>query len=269
MPHAFSNELVSDSVHTVIQRKKWGVKYIINVFRRAFNSLNVRQGPQIKSVFYLCSEWSLNVINSAIYIDRECKERASSCCSRPVKTRFTCGDKFLQQTFYLHPQPREELALCSAVRPVYLIAVLVVLEACVVVHEAIQFLEALVLLLCLQNHSETPSHRSWNLRWLECHPGLVHWRCFLASLSSLRGSVPLQSFPWTAPPPAGWLRSVCSGSSRLSMSCAFSIPPGRSSRNHICTRGRRRKGKHIHQWCKRNNSENIKNKRVQLKKDFI
>lgn len=39
--------------------------------------------------------------------------------------------------------------------PVYLIAVLMVLEACVVVHEAVEFLKALVLLLCLQNHDET------------------------------------------------------------------------------------------------------------------
>ena len=40
--------------------------------------------------------------------------------------------------------------------PVYLIAVLMVLEACVVVHEAVEFLKALVLLLCLQNRDETP-----------------------------------------------------------------------------------------------------------------
>lgn len=31
----------------------------------------------------------------------------------------------------------------------YLVAVLVVLETCVVVHETVQFLEALVFLLCL------------------------------------------------------------------------------------------------------------------------
>lgn len=42
------------------------------------------------------------------------------------------------------------------VRLVYLIAVFMVLEACVVVHKAVQFLEALVLLLCLKNHDETP-----------------------------------------------------------------------------------------------------------------
>lgn len=41
-------------------------------------------------------------------------------------------------------------------RPVYLIAVLMVLEACVVVHKTVEFLKALVLLLCLQNHDETP-----------------------------------------------------------------------------------------------------------------
>lgn len=31
-----------------------------------------------------------------------------------------------------------------------------VLEACVVVHKTVEFLKALVLLLCLQNHDETP-----------------------------------------------------------------------------------------------------------------
>ena len=42
-------------------------------------------------------------------------------------------------------------------RPVsYLIAVLMVLEACVVVHKTVEFLKALVLLLCLQNRDETP-----------------------------------------------------------------------------------------------------------------
>lgn len=38
---------------------------------------------------------------------------------------------------------------------VYLIAVLMVLEACVVVHKTVEFLKALVLLLCLQNRDET------------------------------------------------------------------------------------------------------------------
>lgn len=40
---------------------------------------------------------------------------------------------------------------------VYLIAVLMVLEACVVVHKTIKFLKALVLLLCLQNRDKTQS----------------------------------------------------------------------------------------------------------------
>lgn len=62
---------------------------------------------------------------------------------------------------------------CSAVGPVYLIAVLVVLEACVVVHEAIQFLEALVLLLCLKNHNKSPSHRSWNLKQAASVPAVA------------------------------------------------------------------------------------------------
>lgn len=138
---------------------------------------------------------------------------------------------------------------CSAVIPLYLIAVLVVLEACVVVHKPIQFLEALVLLLCLKNHSETPCHRSWNLKQATLEAEVPPWRCFLASLSSLCGFVPLLSSPWTAPPPAGWLRSACSDSSRLSTSCAFSIPPSRSSRNHTCTERKQRKLKHRHQRC--------------------
>lgn len=50
---------------------------------------------------------------------------------------------------------------------------------------------------------------------------------------------PLQSSPLIAPPPAGWPRSGCIDNSLLLMSCAFSIPPDRSSRNHICTRERR------------------------------
>lgn len=40
-------------------------------------------------------------------------------------------------------------------RLVYLIAVLMVLEACVVVHETVQFLKTLVLLLCLGNNDKT------------------------------------------------------------------------------------------------------------------
>lgn len=40
---------------------------------------------------------------------------------------------------------------------VYLIAVLVVLEACVVVHKAVEFLKALVFFLSLQNSDETPA----------------------------------------------------------------------------------------------------------------
>lgn len=86
--------------------------------------------------------------------------------------------------------------LCSAVGPVYLIAVLVVLEACVVVHEAIQFLEALVLLLCLKNHNKTPSHRSRTVKQAASVPGSgcsstsdpVHRRCFYPV--SLVGVVP-------------------------------------------------------------------------------
>lgn len=38
--------------------------YIINVFRIAFNSLNVRQERQINPVFYSCFEQSPYVINS-------------------------------------------------------------------------------------------------------------------------------------------------------------------------------------------------------------
>lgn len=55
--------------------------------------------------------------------------------------------------------PNPEKTSCSAPqsRPAHLIAVLVVLEARVVVHEAIQFLEALVLLLRLQR--ATARHR--------------------------------------------------------------------------------------------------------------
>lgn len=41
-------------------------------------------------------------------------------------------------------------------RSVYLIAVFMVFEACVVVHKTVEFLEALVFLLCLQNCDETP-----------------------------------------------------------------------------------------------------------------
>lgn len=102
---------------------------------------------------------------------------------------------------------------CSAVGPVYLIAVLVVLEAGVVVHETIQFLEALVLLLCLKNHIETPSCRSWNLIQAALVPAVAEVQpltcCTDGSAPSLAGlgrsvcSVPLQSSPWTAPPPAG------------------------------------------------------------------
>lgn len=49
----------------------------------------------------------------------------------------------------------DELNVQSSGRagPVYLVAVLVVLEACVVVHEAVQFLKALVLLLRLQHET--------------------------------------------------------------------------------------------------------------------
>jgi len=45
--------------------------------------------------------------------------------------------------------------ICKAgISPIYLIAVLVVLEACVVVHKTVKFLKTLVLLLCLQNRDE-------------------------------------------------------------------------------------------------------------------
>lgn len=55
----------------------------------------------------------------------------------------------------------------------------------------------------------------------------------------VRECKPLQSSPLIAPPPAGWPRSGCIDNSLLLMSCAFSIPPDRSSRNHIYTRERR------------------------------
>lgn len=50
----------------------------------------------------------------------------------------------------------KQTSLKGKARLVYLIAVLMILETCVVVHETVQFLKALVLLLSLQNHDETP-----------------------------------------------------------------------------------------------------------------
>lgn len=51
----------------------------------------------------------------------------------------------------------KQTSLEGKARPVYLIAVLMVLEARVVVHKTVEFLKALVLLLRLQNHDETQS----------------------------------------------------------------------------------------------------------------
>lgn len=50
----------------------------------------------------------------------------------------------------------KQTSLADKATAVYLIAVLMVLEACVVVHKTVEFLKALVLLLCLQNQDETP-----------------------------------------------------------------------------------------------------------------
>lgn len=50
----------------------------------------------------------------------------------------------------------KQTSLEGKARPLYLIAVLMVLEACVVVHKTVEFLKALVFLLCLQNRDETP-----------------------------------------------------------------------------------------------------------------
>lgn len=66
---------------------------------------------------------------------------------------FTLEDKFPLAAF--SALVGKTTSLEDKIRPVYLIAVLVVLEACVVVHKAVEFLKALVFFLCLQNHEET------------------------------------------------------------------------------------------------------------------
>lgn len=72
-------------------------------------------------------------------------------CQCYTRGHFSTGYSHCMTVHYAKQTSLEDKATA-----VYLIAVLMVLEACIVVHKSVEFLKTHVLLLCLQNRDETP-----------------------------------------------------------------------------------------------------------------